>query len=260
MKIFGKRSNESNSQNAVPGVFALLQQTHAIAKQERILLAGYAAWIIMPALATFGADFLSLSSFWERILASSILVANILLGTWVGACLTLVAMSRLRQEPIEEPEISTRARKAMPVLLYLFALSLFCVIVGMYLLLLPGIVAFVWLAFVKVTALEKPGVSFSQALIHSRNASKGRFLCVLWRLFAGNITFGLAYFILFLLIFGGIFLISGSSPSDFFALDMSTMQLSTPPWARLLLVALSLPLLPYTAIYTAALYDALKTR
>lgn len=259
MKIFGKQNNETSKQNAVPGVLTLLRQTHALAKQERMLLAGYAAWIMMPALATFGVTFLSLSSFWESTLTNIILVGDILLGTWVGACLTLVAMSRLRKEPLEEREISTRARKALPVLLYLFAFSLFCVVAGTYLLILPGIVAFVWLAFTDVVALEKPNVTFSRAITSSRDLSKGRFLTVFWRLLAGNAVFGAVYFALCILALGGVFAAAGINPSELLNNVLETGA-DFPAWISLLLAALSLPLIPYAAIYNVALYDALKTR
>lgn len=259
MKIFGKQNNETLQQNAVPGVLTLLKQTHALAKQERMLLAGYAAWTIMPALATFGVTFLSPSSFWKSTLANIILVGDILLGTWVGACLTLVAISRLRKEPLEEREVSARARKALPILLYLLAFSLFCVIVGLYLLILPGIVAFVWLAFTDVAALEKPGVSFSRAITNSRDLSKGRFLQVFWKLFAGNAVFGVVYFTLCILVLGGIFAASGIDPAHLLD-NVLTTGADFPVWISLLLTALSLPLIPYMAIYNAALYDVLKTR
>lgn len=259
MKIFGKQNNETSKQNAVPGVLTLLRQTHALAKQERMLLAGYAAWTMMPALATFGATFLSLSSFWESTLRNIILVGDILLGTWVGACLTLVAMSRLRKEPLEEREISTRARKALPVLLYLFAFSLFCVVAGTYLLVLPGIVAFVWLAFTDVAALEKPNVTFSRAITSSRDLSKGRFLTVFWKLFAGNAAFGMVYFVLCILALGGVFAAAGINPRELLDNVLATGA-DFPAWISLLLAALSLPLIPYAAIYNVALYDALKTR
>ncbi len=262
MKIFGKQNKETSKQNAVPGVLTLLRQTHALAKQERMLLAGYTAWTMMPAFATFGATFLSLSSFWESTLRNIILVGDILLGTWVGACLTLVAISRLRKEPLEEREISTRARKALPVLLYLFAFSLFCVVAGMYFLILPGIVALVWLAFTDVAALEKPGVTFSRAVAGSRNVSRGRFFRVLWRLFAGNMALGIAYFALCLLVPGGILLVAGINPVDLFGNveNVFTPDFVLPAWIALLFNALSLPFVPYAAIYNVALYDALKRK
>lgn len=261
MKIFEKRSSDhgGDAQNAVPGVFVLLQQTRALAKQERMLLAGYAAWVILPALATFLLTFAEISSFWNSVSTNLILVADILVGIWVNACLVLVAMSRLRKEPLEDREISTRARISMPVLLYLFAFSLFCIIAGTYLLILPGIVAFVWLAFADVAALEKPGANFSQAISRSKKLSEGRFFKVLWRLFAGNFVFGLAYFVLCLIVLGGVLFAAGINPTNL-ANDVIHTGSELPAWISLLLTALSLPFLPYTAIYTVALYDALKTR
>lgn len=261
MKIFGKRSNDNKGdvQNAVPGVFTLLKQTDVLAVKERTLLAGYAAWVILPALATFGLSFVEISSFWKSVAGNFILVGDILVGVWANACLMLVAMSRLRKEPLEEREIGTRARVSMPVLLYLFAFSLFCIIAGTYLLILPGIVAFVWLAFTDVAALEKPGANFSQAISRSKKLSEGRFLKVLWRLLAGNFIFGLAYFVLCLIVLGGVLFAAGINPTNLVN-DVINTGADLPAWISLLLTALSLPFLPYTAIYTVALYDALKTR
>lgn len=259
MKIFSKQPKETPQQNAVPGVLTLLQETHALAKRERMLLAGYAAWIMIPALATFGATLLSLSSFWEGTLRNVIFVGDVLLGTWANACLTLVAISRLRKEPLEEREISTRARKALPVLLYLLAFSLFCVVVGTYLLILPGIFAFVWLAFADVAALEKPNIPFSRAITTSRNLSKGRFFTVFSKLFAGNALFGLAYLVLCILILGSIFTVAEINPQETLNTVLATGA-DFPAWIPLLLAALSLPLAPYIAIYNVALYDALKKK
>jgi hypothetical protein len=89
--------------------------------------------------------------------------------------------------------------------------------------------------------------------------SKGRFLTVFWKLLAGNAVFGAVYFALCLLVLGGIFTAAGIDPS---ALLNNVLEAGAdfPAWIPLLLAALSLPLIPYAAIYNVALYDALKTR
>lgn len=257
MKIFAKRSNGTHAQNAIPGVFALFDRVNTIASQERMLLAGYAAWALFPPLLTFACSFLSLSPTWTTLITNFILVLDIIVSTWVGACLTLVGLSRLRGHALGEKEIEVQARRAMPMLLYLFAFSFFCVIVGMYLLILPGIIAFVWLAFTDVLALDEPGVRFGSAIAKSRDLSRGRFFRVLWRIFMGGGLIGIVYFMLALLVLAAIFSIAGI---DAKALLDATIMSGTelPAWIPLLLSALFLPLLPYLTIYNAALYDALK--
>lgn len=259
MKIFKKQSNEVSEQNAIPGVFALLRSTHRAVSPHRVVFAGYAAWTILPALATFGASFLSVPSSLSSLLTNGILVGDILLSTWVGGCLTLFGISVLRNEALTDREVSTRVRKAMPTLLYLFAFVLFCVIAGTYLLLIPGICAFVWLAFVNVAALEQPGTSFSQALKKSRAMSKGMFFRTLWRIAVGNLFFGMIYFALCIVFLGAALSFAHINPTELVQTVISTGS-EFPAWISLLLSSLSLPLMPYTATYNVALYDALKTR
>lgn len=257
MRIFAKRSNNNPAQNALPGVFALFDAANTVASKERPLLAGYAAWALFPPLLTFALSFFTPSPTWITILTNAILVLDIVVSTWVGACLTLVGLSRLRHQPLGEKEIEVQARRAMPMLLYLFAFTFFCVILGTYLLVLPGVVAFVWLAFTDVVALDEPGVRFSAALTKSRDLSRGRFFRVFWRIALGNTLFGLAYFSLALLVLAAIFSIAGIDAKTLLDATILTGT-ELPAWIPLLLSALFLPFLPYVAIYNVALYEALK--
>ncbi len=257
MKIFAKQKNNDTPQNALPGVLPLFEQTLAVVKEQRMLLAGYAAWALMPALATFGLTFLSLSPMWETISEYVIFVGDIVLGTWISACLLLVGLSEIKKEPLQEKEVETRARKAMPVLLYIFSFWLICIVGGTYLLVLPGIMAFVWLAFASVIAVEKSDATFTGAIAASREMSRARFLRVFWRLIGGSGIFGIMYFLLCIPVLGILFSITGIDAKELVTnVIMSGNEF--PAWIELLLVALSLPFLPYTAVYTVALYEALK--
>ncbi|NBS68534.1 hypothetical protein EBT31_06420 [bacterium] len=245
------------AQNAIPGVFALFEETQRVISPERMRLAGYAAWLIMPALATFGLSFLPLSPLWNTLLRNIILVGDILLGIWVSASLTLVALRKFQRQSFDDQAIVEHVLKTFPVLVYLFAFSFLCIIGGIYLLFLPGMIAFVWLAFGSILALDIPGLSFSTAVTRSRNLSKGRFWQVFWRLIGGNILFGLAYLALSTLILSLVFALAGIDPRVF--LDTTLLPRSViPPWISLLLIAFSLPFVPYRAVYHVALYEALK--
>lgn len=258
MKIFAKQPrNDQNPQNALPGVFVLFDRTNAAILKERMLFAGYAAWTLFPPLFTFGLSFLSLSSVWTLVTADAVLVLHIAMSTWVSACLTLLGLSRLRSQPLHEKDIESRARKAMPLLLYLFAFSFFCITLGTYALILPGIIALVWLAFADVIAIDEPGIRFNAAIAQSRALSRGRFFQVFWRISAGNALFGLAYIILALVVLGTIFSLANIDTQAL--INTLLFPNSKPPaWIPLLLHALFLPLLPYVTVYNAALYDALK--
>lgn len=259
MKILKKPGNEEIQKNAIPGVFALLKQTDLLVMQERNLFAGYAAWLILPALATFGFSFAEVSSFWHAIVTNLIFVGEILLWIWVYACLTLLALSRLHKEPLEHREISALAKKSVPTLLYLFAFSLLCIIFGMYLLVIPGILAFVWLAFSGVIALEKPGTTFSQAISRSKKVSKGVFFNVFWKLLTGNLLFLFAYFAFCLVTLGTIFFFAHIDPAQLLN-DATQNGTDFPAWMFLLVTALFLPFVPHITLYPVVLYDALKTR
>lgn len=258
MKIFKKHvTNPSQPQNALPGVLFLLAQTRALIVQKRMLFAGYAAWVIMPALATFGFSFVDISETWEFIIVNTVLIFTILIHVWVYACITLVALSSLTGTPLEDREIETRVRKNMPLLLYLFAFSFFCIVVGFYLLILPGIVAYTWLAFTRIIALNTPHATFSSVITKSRSLSTGRFFAISRRLVTGPMVFGTGYFIFCLLILGGIFSLTGIDPTDLLT-QFAEQGTPLPAWIPLLISALSLPFIPYNATYPVTLYDALK--
>lgn len=259
MKIFSRKNPNTQAENALPGVFSLFEATNTLVRKEAQLFAGYAAWTIMPALVTFGLSFITLSSFWQSVEENVILVGDILLSIWITACLVLVTFSKTRNEALTEKSIQERIQKAFPTLMYLFALSFFTLILGTYLLIIPGVIAFVWLAFTDVIALEPEKPSFSEAVTTSRALSKGRFFSVLRRLIGGNILFGIMYMVLTILVLGSIFTLAHINPNDLLQnLLQETYQL--PAWISLLLTALSLPFLPYSTVYTVMLYEALKKR
>jgi hypothetical protein len=258
MKISLKPSHEEKKQNALPGVFALFDAINTLISHERMHIAGYTAWVIFPALLSFGFSHLSLSSFWELIVTNIILVLDIIISTWVGACLTLIGIYRLRKESLDEDVLAARARKAMPMLLYLFAFSFFCVIAGLYLLIIPGVVALVWLAFTDILAVDEPDIRFSAAITQSKQLSHGHFFPVLWRILMGGVLFGLAYGALTLFIFSILSFFAEIHVAALLQASFLSETAPLPAWIPLLLTTLSLPFLPYITLYHVALYDALK--
>jgi hypothetical protein len=257
MKIFAKRSKGEHAQNALPGVFVLFEESLRTVRAHRMIFAGYAAWAIIPALLTFGLSYISLPETWNFVVQNSVLVVDLVLSIWVQACIALFALSLLHKEELDEKEISARVRKAMPALIYLFGFSLFCIVVGAYLLLIPGVLAWVWLAFTSIIPLDQPRATFSQALRTSTNLSKGRFFSVLWRLLMGEVMFGLLYFFFSLVVLGVLFAFAGIDPKTLFESTVLA-NIDPPAWITLVVTTLSLPILPYATTYTVALYEALK--
>lgn len=256
MKTSGK-PNKDSSRNAMPGVFALFSRTLRMASEERMRLAGYAAWLIMPPLAVFGLSFLPLPAPWATIVEYLVLVGDILLGIWINACLALIGLSHVQRVEWDDRMLTEKALKAFPLLIALFAFAFLCVVGGTYLLLLPGLVAFVWLAFIDVIALDDPSARFSEAITRSRDLSKGRFLETFWRLVGGNGLFALLYLLLCLAVFSFLFALAGIDPVAL----LNTLLLdepALPAWIPLLLATLSLPFVPYLALYQVTLYEALK--
>lgn len=257
MKIFGKRSSRGPAENALPGVFALFEQVLRTIGQDRALFAGYAAWALIPALASFGLSYVTLTPVWNTVVENAMLVVNLVLTIWVHGTISLLAMSRMRGENLREQDLSFRVRKAMPMLIYVFGFSFFCVIVGAYLFFIPGIIAWVLLAFTSLLPLDRPTLSFSQTLRESAALSKHRFFSVFWRMLVGEAIFGVLFLLLAILVLGALFALLGIDPQTLLPTTI-TPDLVIPAWLSLLISALFLPFLPYSLAYTVALYEALK--
>ncbi len=248
---------ESNLQNAIPGVFALLSETQRIILAERSRIAGYTAWLIMPALALFAVSFFPLGKVWTIIFENVVLVVDILLSLWVGGSLLLLGLSSFRKESLSDEDISRTILRAFPTLLYLYAFTFFSTVLGLYLFIIPGVLAYIWFLFSDIICLHSSGASFRSSLLASKALSQGRFLSVFFRVFGGYGVIGIAYALFSSIVLALGFSFSGIDPLSLIS-DSFTLTAPPPQWVNLLLVATSLPFIPYFTLYSVALYDALK--
>jgi len=244
-------------QNAIPGVFALLTTTRDIIIAERHRISGYTAWLIMPALAMFGLSFLSLGDFWKALFENIILIADILLTVWISAALLFLGLASYRKTPVSDEDLSRAIIRRFPTLLYLYAFTFFCTTFGLYLLLIPGVLAYLWLFFAPLLCLDSETPSFRTLLSQSKEMTRDRLTLLFSKILGGYTVLAIVYVLFSSILLSLGLTLAGIDPASLLS-DSLTLQETLPRWVPLLLTTASLPFIPFFTLYRIALYEALK--
>ena len=234
----------------IPGVLLLLKDAFLASWKLRIVVYGYAAWLLLPLLMLiFAAD---VPAPYNNYLLMLEEVVSLILGLWVTAAITLyvgLVVTKEAGETIDFNMISQRAWiKTLPLLI-IQILTVCAILVGGLLFIIPGVIAWVWAAFAAPATILSPR-NIKQAFVHSHELSRGRFFKVLGRLLGGNLAFAA----LIVCVFIG-YLVAGLE-GDISAI-IPTLY-AWPTWLEIGLVLLTLPLIPVTIIFHLLLYFALK--
>ncbi|MEK7620294.1 MAG: hypothetical protein AAB413_03595 [Patescibacteria group bacterium] len=228
----------------------LLRATIELYRKEFWLFLGYAAWLLVPAAAFYFAIALPPNPVTTVLIVVTV-VLQLFVWLWIFVCLMRATALLLSNKPIDHDVLSTQAlRRIQPVLAVVFLQALI-VLGGTLLLIIPGIIFWVWYSLAQTAAGlddKRPveSLTFSRALV------QGRFTQVLWRLIAGPIVIGLLY----AFVSGAILVIL----ARLLGVDVSIIFSDAPPlWSQIVQSIVDIFFIPLFLIYTVLLYQDLKS-
>lgn len=215
------------------------------------LFVGYTAWLLLPFAGYF------ILSFFPEENAIVVLfyflwsIVEFIITFWTGIILILLVNAIIEKLPFDAEGVRKYSTGLLKPTARVFVLHILLVFVGFFLLIIPGLIAIVWLAFAQTSAIldNKRGIN---ALIFSRSLSEGRFFRVFYRLIGGPIMIGFVYSLIIALIVS----IAGSS------VGLNPVELSRaselPAWINLLQSIVTIFAIPLLATYMTILYKHLK--
>lgn len=227
----------------------LLRATIDLYRKEFWLFLGYAAWLLVPAAAFYFAIALPSNPVTSVLIVVTI-VLQLFVWLWILVCLMRATALLTANKPIDHDVLSTQSlRRIQPVLTVVF-LQVLIVLGGTLLLIIPGIIFWVWYSFAQVASGldDKRPV---ESLTFSRTLVQGRFFATLWRLIAGPVVIGLLYAFLS----GALLTIL----ARLFGIDVSLVFSDAPPlWSQIVQSIVDIFFIPLFLIYTVLLYQDLK--
>ena len=211
---------------------------------------GYAAWLLVPAAAFYFAIALPPNPVTTVLIVVTV-VLQLFVWLWIFVCLMRATALLLSNKPIDHDVLSTQALRRIQPVLAVVSLQALIVLGGTLLLIIPGIIFWVWYSLAQTAAGlddKRPveSLTFSRALV------QGRFTQVLWRLIAGPIVIGL------------LCLRERSHPGNSLArllgVDVSIIFSDAPPlWSQIVQSIVDIFFIPLFLIYTVLLYQDLKS-
>ncbi len=232
-----------------PSFFTLLAQSGRVCRRHASILFGYAGWLLLPLVAhvilrvTFGSD--QTSQYID--IAVTVISAIVTIGVYNLIALSVPLFTAKKYDEAEAAALPARAQKLILPVFFVLFLSSIASIMGFALLILPGIIVSVWLAFAGLATLfdHTRGVA---SLVRSRDLVRGRFWSIFWRIFGIQAITLVVYGIIMSL----ALLATGNS--------LLTVDILAPLPLSVDIVAsvTEIALLPLIIVYNTLLYLALK--
>lgn len=239
----------SEKPSKLTGVFGLLLETFRLYVGNFHLYFGYAAWLLVPLVISVLAFVSTTAETFELIDFASTIVHALLL-IWASIVIIQITERLHTKKSIPRRKLGETAWTLWTSFMLTYLLVVVVELTGAILLIIPGIIFFVWFEFApQIVTLERTPILAS--LSTSRELSRGRFWAVLWRL-AGGLTALLAvYMVLF-----GVVLFAGYSGTDLAIYDY---VLAEPTLAQEVMYRLiDIVIFPLVLIFQTRLYLELK--
>ena len=232
-------------------VSELLEQSLKIYKTFFSLLAGYAAWLLLPYA---GIVLVSLIPNNNLIYTLSLFFTLIqsLLALWLGIFIPLLVREIVNDnKKIPFTVLQSKAWQIIPSVVFVAILELAVFLGGFILLVIPGLIFWVWfsMAQMAVTLGEKKGVA---ALTYSRELIRGQFWKFVWRLISGPFV----VFITVMIITSALISIIAAATETPFA---SILNKTPPLWSEIIYTITETFSMPIILIYFTLLYLDLVT-
>lgn len=195
----------------IPGVGDLLRATWRLYRSSIALLSGYLAWLLVPEIGLVLLPFLPAGA-GNDFLGLVLQLVGGVLSLWVSLILIRILSAAAMGRHESLPAVIAASRERFWPFVVAGALMGLVVAGGFILLIVPGLMFFVWYAFSTLEA-ALGGHNGLPALSASRNLVRGRFWPVAWRLLAGPLVMTAWYAILMGLIFVPLMIATGTTLS-----------------------------------------------
>lgn len=188
--------------------FDALQELYDIIAENFWLYTSYTAWLLIPLALTNIATAVVPAAYQDPT-QWAIAIFGIILSGWVDVCLIITTSLRLKNtatEHINTENVGRYAWKALPTFLAIRFLSFFATLVGTFLLVIPGIMAFSLTLFAQyISVLHGVGIKDAFKLSYSLGKKS------IFRLFFNYICGIMAIALVYIVITSGILQIPGVS-------------------------------------------------
>jgi len=236
-----KPSETKENALKLPGALFLLRDSWVIVWEQRMVIYGYTAWLLIPIVIFLFAQGVP-SPYGDYLLILENLL-ELILSLWVTAAIVLyvaVVMSKKTHEDIDFAALGKRAGEKILILFIIQVFTVCLVLFGSILFIIPGIIAWVWTAFaMQEGILSQKGVW--DTFKHSQELTRGRFFAVLGRLVAAYIAFAAIVFVA----------LAGYIAAGLHGATSALIPtlLAWPSWLEVGFALITLPLTPVVIVY-----------
>jgi len=178
-------------------------------------------------------------------------VVELLLTFWIGIILVLLVNAILEKQTLDIATLKQTSISLLQPVANALLIAFLFVLLGILLLVLPGIMVFIWIAFTQ-TVVILDGKRGMDALKSSKSLSEGRFFRVFYRILIGPLFIGFIFSLITALVLSLSGAISGFNP-----IDVASTQ-NLPAWVDLLQSTIEIFGIPWLATYMILLYKHLK--
>lgn len=229
---------------------SLIKESWKIYKNNFLLFLKIVAWLFIPTVLWTAVDLINLTEVAAVPINICLGIVYFILGLFVSVALILVADHLEKGKDVDLKSIFTLTYSKIFFFFWVSVLANLAVILGMLLLIVPGVILAVLFSFASLAAVLDGQKGFS-ALSYSKKLVKENFWGILWRWVASYFVYAV---FLSIVILGLIYLI-GLSTGQLGALISANGSLW---WSNFISDALSLLSLPLFSIIAVLLYNSLK--
>lgn len=239
----------------IPDVFQLLRDSLKIYQNHLLTLAGYVTWLLIPYL---GLIILKLGPSEHWGIFSGVLLLNLIQAfLWLWLAIILIKLSRgwINKKPLADEKAMSEAWRLIVPVAVVAIFQTVIIMGGLLLLIIPGLIFFVWFAFAQLSVILDKKQGF-QALSFSHNLSRGRFWYTTWKLVGGPLIFLTIFSLLLGLTMTVLTLLLGIDPQT---LDLAIAAGHPPIWMDVIgALCETYIVAPILLIYFTLLYEYLK--
>lgn len=250
MSSFIKTSVNKNN-HSLRSPLNLVLLSFQLYKTHFWLLAGYACWLLLPVTGYFVLAFFPESNLIVVTFNSVLHLIEFFLTFWIGVILVILINAIVEKQTLDLATLKQKSLSFLQPVAHALVIAFVIIFLGTILLIIPGIIAFIWYAFTQISVIleDKRG---AEALKFSKALSSGRFFRVFYRVCMGPILIGLLYSIIISLILSFSGAISGFDP-----ISVASAE-HVPPWLNLFQSIIEIFGIPWLATYMILLYIDLK--
>lgn len=169
----------------------IVRESIQLYKKHASIIAGYLAWLLLPFAAFVVLQLLNNE---DVVLVGGLILMTVTIVLWIWMSIFLIKLIDKLHDG-KKPNEKTLQQETGQLILPLLTVALFVflsIVGGLILLVIPGIIFFVWYTFAQISVVldKKRGM---EALKFSRSLVQGRFFKVAWYVFSGPLLMIFVY-------------------------------------------------------------------